>query len=254
MNSAYGCELSLVCPAFNESENIPELLAEWDGVLRATGRTYEMVLVDDESTDATPQRLQEAMRRYKCLRVLRMRKRSGQSAALAAGFAAARGQWIITSDGDLQNDPNDLPKLLELAIDFDMVCGWRTNRRDTWTKRFISRFANARRRRLLDDGVHDTGCGLKVMRRAVATRVLQFDGMHRFFPALAKIEGFTVTEVAVHHRPRSRGKSKYWIFNRFRKPIQDLQGVAWYRARRLQFTADELTPNVTKPSPISRAG
>jgi dolichol-phosphate mannosyltransferase len=248
------CDLSLVCPAFNEADNVLPLLTEWDAALRATGRTYEMIAVDDESTDATPQKFREGMALYPRLRVLRMRRRSGQSAALAAGFAAARGKWIITSDADLQNDPHDLPKMLALTSEFDMVCGWRRDRHDTWTKRITSRFANARRRKLLDDGIHDTGCGLKVFRREVANRVLRFDGMHRFLPALARIEGFSVTEVPVHHRPRTRGKSKYWIFNRFRKPIQDLNGVAWYRSRHLNPTADELSSERTQLPPVAQAG
>ena len=250
--SIHSCDLSLVCPAFNEAQNVPALLLEWDAALRATGRSYEMILVDDASSDATPQILRESLGTYARMRVLRMQRQSGQSSALAAGFVAARGDWIITSDADLQNDPADLPRMLELAGPYDMVCGWRKDRKDTWTKRLTSRFANARRRKLLDDGVHDSGCGLKVFRRAVAQRILKFDGMHRFFPALAKIEGFSVTEVPVHHRPRVRGKSKYWIFNRFRKPIEDLRGVAWFRARRLQIVAAEITETMTQP--IAKAG
>lgn len=182
-----------------------------------------------------------------------MVRRSGQSAALSAGFAAACGGWIITSDADLQNDPADLPKLLEQTHEFDMVCGWRKDRKDTWTKRLTSRLANARRRRYLDDGVHDTGCGLKVFRREIAERILQFDGMHRFFPALAKIEGFRVTEVPVHHRARSRVQSKYWIFNRFLKPIQDLRGVAWYRARHLDAVVQEVSLATHTVTPLARA-
>ena len=250
----FSCDLSLVCPAFNEAENLPQFLGEWDGVLRATGRSYEMIVVDDESNDATPRVLCAALGTYPRLRVLRMQKRSGQSAALAAGFATARGKWIVSSDSDLQNDPADLPKMLELTAEFDMVCGWRKDRRDTWTKRLTSRIANARRRKLLDDGVHDTGCGLKVFRREIAERILKFNGMHRFFPALAKIEGFTVTELPVQHRPRVRGQSKYWIFNRFLKPIQDLRGVAWFRARRLDYVVREVTELSAAPKPLARAG
>jgi glycosyltransferase involved in cell wall biosynthesis len=250
---SFRCELSLVCPALNEADNLAALLAEWNSALGGSGREYEMIVVDDASTDASREVLGELMQHYSSLRVLRMRRRSGQSAALAAGFATARGQFIVTSDADLQNDPADLGKLLELSYDFDMVCGWRKERRDPWTKRIVSRFANLRRRKLLDDGVHDTGCGLKVFRREVAERILHFDGMHRFLPALAKIEGFSVTEVAVNHRPRARGTSKYWIFNRFRKPIQDLQGVAWYRARRLTCAADELARRVEEVPTFARA-
>jgi glycosyltransferase involved in cell wall biosynthesis len=250
--STFPCELSLVCPAFNEAENLPSLLAEWDSVLHAIDRPYEMILVDDASTDATDRVLSGLLRTCRHLRVLRMQKQSGQSAALAAGFATARGKWIVTSDADLQNDPADLPRMLELTTEFDMVCGWRKDRKDTWTKRLTSRFANARRRKLLDDGVHDSGCGLKVFRREIAESILQFDGMHRFLPALAKIEGFAVTETPVHHRPRVCGESKYWIFNRFLKPIRDLRGVAWYRARRLHIVAEEIV--ATETQPLARAG
>ena len=250
--SVYGCDLSLVCPAFNEAENLPQLLTEWNGVLRATGLTYEMIVVDDGSSDGTPRVLCVARETYRRLRELRMPRRGGQSAALAAGFAAARGRWIVTSDADLQNDPTSLPRMLQLTNQFDMVCGWRKDRKDSWTKRLTSHIANTRRRKLLDDGVHDTGCGLKVFRREIAECILKFDGMHRFLPALAKIEGFTVTEIPVHHRPRLRGKSKYWIFNRFLKPIQDLRGVAWYRARRLQIAATEIS--ATETQPLAQAG
>lgn len=250
----YPCDLSLVCPAFNEADNLPKLLAEWQAALSSTGLPFEMIVVDDCSTDATPEVLRAAQQEYPVLRVLRQARRSGQSASLAAGFEAAHGQWIVTSDADLQNDPADLSRMLALTPRFDVVCGWRADRKDPWTKRLISRFANVRRRRALDDGVHDTGCGLKVLRRDAAERMIRFDGMHRFFPALAKIEGFSVTEVPVRHRPRKHGQSKYWLFNRFRKPIQDLRGVAWYRSRHLNYTAQEITARVSEAPPIARAG
>jgi glycosyltransferase involved in cell wall biosynthesis len=252
--SSYTRDLSLVCPAYNEAENIEQLLGEWDEALRATSRAYEMILVDDASTDHTPEIVQAAMLTYPRLRWIRMFYRSGQSAALAAGFDAARGQWLITSDADLQNNPVDLPRMLSLTEHFDMVCGWRRERKDPWTKRLTSWFANARRRKLLDDGVHDSGCGLKVFRREVADSVLRFHGMHRFLPALARIEGFSVAEVPVQHRPRVRGQSKYWIFNRFLGPIQDLRGVAWYRRRHLQYAAEEVTERARDGKSLSRAG
>lgn len=233
-------ELSLICPAYNEADNIEPLLAEWDAALRSCELSYEMILVDDASTDATSDRLRRSQRQYPALRVLRMARRSGQSAALLAGFDAARGRWLVTSDADLQNDPRDLPRMWLLAGEFDMVCGWRRDRRDPWLKRIVSRIANARRRRVLDDGVHDTGCGLKLFRREIARRVLRFHGMHRFLPALARIEGFSVTEVVVNHRPRVRAASKYTFWNRLRKPIEDLNGVAWYRDRHVQVEAIEI--------------
>lgn len=251
--AGFSCELSLVCPAFNEAENIEQLLAEWDAKLREVGSPYEMIVVNDGSTDSTPEVLRFACREFPNLRVLRLARRCGQSGALAAGFAAANGEWIVTSDADLQNDPADLPRMLALIGQFDMVCGWRKDRKDVWTKRVVSRFANARRRKLLNDGVHDSACGLKVFRREVADRILKFKGMHRFLPALAKIEGFRVAEIPVHHRPRVRGKSKYWIFNRFLKPIQDLRGVSWYRARHLAIEAQEITAVATETQSLARA-
>ena len=249
----YPFDLSLVCPAYNEQESLELLLKEWDDQLRSTSLSYEMILVDDGSTDSTPELMTHALRTYQTLRVLRMDRRSGQSSALVAGFRAARGCWIVTSDADLQNDPADLPKFLELTEAFDVVCGWRWDRKDSWTKRQISRFANASRRRLLDDDVHDTGCGMKLIHRNVVERILEFDGMHRFLPALAKIEGFRVAEVPVRHRPRIHGKSKYWIFNRFLRPIEDLRGVAWYRRRRLRYAPVEITNERRIVTPISKA-
>jgi glycosyltransferase involved in cell wall biosynthesis len=247
-------ELSLVCPAYNEADNIEPLLAEWDAALRACGARYEMIVVDDASTDATPERLRQARRCHAELRVLRMVRQSGQSAALLAGCETARGQWIVTSDADLQNDPHDLARMLPLSREFDMVCGWRRDRRDPWLKRIVSRVANARRRRVLDDAVHDTGCGLKLFRREIARRVLRFHGMHRFLPALARIEGFSVTEVVVNHRPRIRAASKYTFWNRLRKPIEDLRGVAWYRDRHIDAQAIEIDADaVPTTTPASEA-
>lgn len=233
-------DISLVCPAFNEADNLEPLLEEWDAVLASLRVPYEMIVVDDCSSDSTLNVLQSLMTRYESLRALRMTCRGGQSAALAAGFDAAQGRWIVTSDADLQNDPRDLPKMLEQAAGFDVVCGWRRDRRDPWIKRIVSRIANARRRRALNDGIQDTGCGLKLMRREVAQRVLRFNGMHRFFPALAQVEGFTVTEIPVNHRPRTRAASKYTFFNRLRKPIEDLRGVRWYRDRHIDTDAVEI--------------
>jgi glycosyltransferase involved in cell wall biosynthesis len=251
--SAPTCELSLVCPAFNEAENLPEVLAEWDAVLRQAGRLYEMIIVDDGSTDATADVLRESLCSYATLRVLRLQRRSGQSAALAAGLDAARGRWIITSDADLQNDPADLPRMLALCDRFDLVCGWRVQRQDTWMKRLISRIANAWRRRVLDDSMHDSGCGLKLLRRELAESVVKFDGMHRFLPALARMAGFRVTETSVAHRARRRGQSKYGVFNRLAKPIGDLRGVAWLRARRLSYVAAEQSRHDVESEHLARA-
>ncbi len=214
-----------------------------------------MIVVDDSSSDESAELLERLMGRYAQLRVVQLAERSGQSAALAAGFDAARGRLIVTADADLQNDPADLTRLLEMAEQYDLVCGWRRDRHDPLWKRLVSRIANARRRHVLDDGVHDTGCGLKLFRREVTERILRFDGMHRFFPALAQIEGFRIGEVPVRHRPRAGGRTKYHLFNRLRKPIGDLRGVAWYRSRKLRYVARELNrpAQLKQDSPPSRA-
>ena len=213
-------ELSLVCPAHNEAANIEPLVREWEEVLQRVGCSFEIILVDDGSTDDTFDRIRQLATDRPYLRGIRLASKSGQSAALVAGFQVARGRWIVTSDADLQNDPHDLPRLLRAAAEAELVCGWRRD---------------------LQDGVHDTGCGLKLIRRDLALRLLPFDGMHRFMPALARIEGYRVTEVVVNHRPRQRERSKYTFFNRLIKPIQDLRAIAWYRRRRVRYEiADQI--------------
>ena len=232
-------ELSLVCPAHNEAANIEPLVREWEAVLRATGKPFEIVLVDDGSNDGTFEIIRRLAAQRPYVRGLRLACKSGQSAALVAGFHAARGRWIVTSDADLQNDPHDLPKLLAAAAHAELVCGWRRDRKDPVWKKLVSRLANWWRSRRLEDGVHDTGCGLKLLRRDLALRLLPFDGMHRFMPALARIEGYRVAEVVVNHRPRQRERSKYTFLNRLVKPIQDLRAVAWYRERRIRYEVAE---------------
>ncbi len=234
-------ELSLVCPAHNEAANIEPLVREWEEVLQRVGCSFEIILVDDGSTDDTFDRIRQLATDRPYLRGIRLASKSGQSAALVAGFQVARGRWIVTSDADLQNDPHDLPRLLRAAAEAELVCGWRRDRKDPMWKRLVSRLANWWRNRKLQDGVHDTGCGLKLIRRDLALRLLPFDGMHRFMPALARIEGYRVTEVVVNHRPRQRERSKYTFFNRLIKPIQDLRAIAWYRRRRVRYEiADQI--------------
>jgi dolichol-phosphate mannosyltransferase len=230
---------SLVCPAYNERANIAPLVREWEAVFQQLRQPFEIILVDDGSTDGTFEEIRQLCQGRPYLVGVRLRHRCGQSAALLAGFHRARGEWIITSDADLQNDPGDLPRLLVWCDSADLICGWRRDRQDPLWKRWVSRLANWRRRRLLNDQVHDTGCGLKVLRRELAMKLLPFDGMHRFIPALAQIEGYRVAEVPVNHRPRQRERSKYTFWNRLIKPVQDLRGVAWYRARRIRYEVAE---------------
>jgi len=227
-------QLSIVVPVRNEADNILPLLAEIHAALEGLGE-FEVVYVDDGSTDATPQRLTEAMKRYPRLRVLAHRVSCGQSTALMTGMRAARSEWIVTLDGDGQNDPADIPKLLAArdgaAANLQLVVGYRKNRRDTSLKRLSSRIANGVRSRLLGDATPDTGCGLKVVARAVYLELPFFDHMHRFLPALVQRGGGATISVEVNHRPRTRGTSNYGLFDRLWVGIVDLVGVMWLRRR-----------------------
>ena len=229
-------QLSVVIPVRNEAENILPLLAEIDAALEGRGE-FEVVYVDDGSSDATPKVLAEAQGRYPRLRVLAHRESCGQSAALVTGFRAARGEWIATLDGDGQNDPADIPKLLaareEAPADARLwlVAGYRMKRQDTWLKRFSSRVANGVRSSLLGDATPDTGCGLKLILRSAVLELPVFDHMHRFLPALIQRNGGTTLSVEVNHRPRTRGTSNYGMFDRLWVGIVDLFGVMWLKRR-----------------------
>jgi dolichol-phosphate mannosyltransferase len=235
-------QLSIVVPVRNEADNILPLLAEIHAALDNRGE-FEVVYVDDGSTDATPQRLAEALVRYPRLRVLVHRISCGQSAALMTAVRAARGEWVATLDGDGQNDPADIPKLLAARdaaqpANLQLVAGYRKRRRDTWLKRMSSRIANGVRSRLLGDATPDTGCGLKLIARAACLELPFFDHMHRFLPALVQRNGGATIVVEVNHRPRTRGISNYGLFDRLWVGIVDLFGVMWLqrRARRPQVT------------------
>ncbi|WP_439815670.1 glycosyltransferase family 2 protein [Zavarzinia sp. CC-PAN008] len=221
--------LSVVIPVLNEQENVGPLLAEavaaLDGLV-----DFEVIYVDDGSTDATPERLLILLSEEPRLRVIRHSRRYGQSAAVHTGVRAARGAWIATLDGDRQNDPADLPRLVRLAAGDappGLLAGERVNRRDTIVKRVSSRLANFVRRAMLNDGTRDTGCGLKVFRRDLFLELPYFDHMHRFLPALAQRAGGTVRPVPVGHRHRTAGRSKYGTLDRLIVSLSDLLGVAW---------------------------
>jgi len=232
--------LSIVVPVRNEADNILPLLAEIHAALEGGG-DFEVVYVDDGSRDATRERLADAMRRFPRLRVLAHRESCGQSAALMTGMRAARGEWIATLDGDGQNDPADIPKLLAARdaearrgshpSNLQLVAGYRKTRRDTWLKRLSSRIANGVRSRLLGDATPDTGCGLKLIARQTCLELPYFDHMHRFLPALVQRNGGATISVAVNHRPRTRGASNYGLFDRLWVGIVDLAGVMWLRRR-----------------------
>jgi len=236
-------QLSVVVPVFNERDNIPPLLAEIAAALR--GRAdFEIVYVDDASKDDSLDVLQQAKARYPELRVIKHIAQSGQSTAIRSGVKAARGEWIATLDGDGQNDPADIPKLLAMREEsppaIKLFAGWRVDRKDTASKRFGSRFANGLRRRLLRDDTPDTGCGIKLFERAAFLDLPYFDHMHRYLPALMQRAGWQVKSVPVHHRPRSAGISKYNNLGRALVGIADLRGVAWLIKRSKRTATEEL--------------
>jgi dolichol-phosphate mannosyltransferase len=229
-------QVSVVVPVCNERDNVLPLAREIHEALAGRYR-HETIFVDDGSADGTD----EAVRAARAdgmpqVRLIRHSVRSGQSAAVATGVRAARAPWIATLDGDGQNDPADIPKLLDAARGVGtsrlrLVMGNRTTRRDTWLRRLSSRVANGVRGGLLRDGTPDTGCGIKVFDRAVFLDMPRFDHMHRFMPALFQREGYEVLSVPVNHRERTRGKSKYGLHDRLWVGIVDLFGMMWLIGR-----------------------
>lgn len=227
-------QVSVIVPLYNEEENVAELQAQLEAAL--AGFTHELVFVDDGSTDATAANVKTSP----SVRLLRFRKNAGQSAAMYAGIHAAEGDVIVMIDGDLQNDPADIPALVnKLNEGHDLVCGYRAKRKDTAFKRLQSRIANAVRSRFIGDGVRDTGCSLKAMRRDCRTALVPFNGMHRFIPAFIRHAGFRITEVPVNHRPRIHGVSKYNFANRAWRATKDMFGVSWLLSRRVRFEVIE---------------
>jgi len=236
---------SVVIPCFNEADNIAKLVAEVAAAAAHLSEGYEIVLVDDASSDHTLATLRDLKPRYPMLRILHHLLNRGQSAALCTGVEAARGHWIATLDGDGQNDPADIPALMTAALRLapehadPIVCGHRTRRRDSWVRRLSSRVANRVRARVLGDDTPDTGCGLKVFRRETFMRLPHFNHMHRFLPALVQRAGGCAVSVPVNHRPRLHGVSKYGIGNRLWVGIVDLFGVSWLITRRFRQSRSE---------------
>ncbi len=232
-------EISVVVPAYNERENIVPLFDELREALARTGRSHEIVLVDDGSRDGTAEWLvREAARDPKVVCVL-LAGNHGQSAAIAAGLRRARGAVIVTLDADLQNDPGDLPQLLAALESADVVSGVRSRRQDDWLRRVSSRIANGVRRRVLGDPITDIGCSFKAYRREALEGIPMFAGAHRFLPALCMFRGARLVEVSISHRPRRHGVSKYGVSNRLWRGIYDLIGVRWLKSRMLRYQERE---------------
>jgi dolichol-phosphate mannosyltransferase len=191
--------------------------------------------VDDGSEDNTAHVLRELAAKHPEVRIIRFRHNAGQSAALDAGFKQARGPVVVTLDADLQNDPRDMPRLLEMLKDYDVVCGIRQGRQDTWLRRLSSRFANGFRRRVLHDDIVDIGCSLRAYRGHCLASIKLYNGMHRFLPVLLQLEGFRIGQVPVRHHPRQHGQSKYNMRNRAWRALMDLLAVRWMQNRQLRY-------------------
>jgi len=224
-----------VIPVLDEAENVEPLLEEIRSVLDGIAAPAEILFVDDGSTDGTAARL-SSLADGEHVRLIRHHRRCGKSAALLTGIRAAQSPWIVTMDGDRQNDPRDVPRLIAVAESGGgpapaLVAGLRAKRRDSWARRFASRFANGLRKSLLGDDCPDTACGLKLMRRDVFLALPYFDGLHRFLPALVQIHGHRVAFLPVNDRPRERGQSKYGNLSRAVVGLADLLGVMWLRLR-----------------------
>jgi dolichol-phosphate mannosyltransferase len=230
---ASSVELSIVVPLYNESENVLPLARRIFEVFAQDRRPLELVLVDDGSTDATWQQILAARQIDGRVRAVRHLTRSGQSAALWTGCRAARAPVVCTLDGDLQNDPADLPEMIKALGDCDLVCGVRTQRQDGSLRRLSAIVARWARRAVLGVDFQDTGCNLRVFKRPLLQKLFPFDGLHRFMPILAHHAGAIVREMPVSHKPRVAGKSKYGICNRLGRGILDLAAMAWYRRRQI---------------------
>ena len=233
--------LSLVVPAYNEQEVVPALLERVEPALQQTQKSFEMIVVDDGSTDQTPQMLKEAMTTRPWLRVIRMGRNGGQSAAFDAGFKAARGEIIATIDADLQNDPEEIPRLLPMLEGYDMITGWRAKRKDTRFRRFQTKAANRIRNWISQETIQDSASSLKLYKRQCLEGIMLYKGMHRFMPTLVKMRGYKVLETPVKHSPRFAGTAKYGFRNRAWRAFCDLLAVRWMKTHYLHYQATEVS-------------
>ncbi len=225
-------DITVVIPVFNEEENLAPLWQELQGYLDKTGKGWEVLFINDASTDSSPRLLDQMAAGDSRIRVIHHKINSGESAGQATGFRFAKGDLVITMDADQQNDPADIPAMLEaLTPQIDCVCGVRRIRQDDWVKRFSSRTANRFRNTITGDRISDAGCTYRVVRRSAVQEVPVFNGMHRFLPTLLRAQGYQVVELLVNHRPRVKGVSKYGVGNRLWRGIRDCFAMRWYQRR-----------------------
>ena len=232
-------DISVVVPVYNEEENLPVLIPQIAEVLKPLGKTYEMIFVDDGSKDHSRRLLKEMALQYPQIRILGFKKNCGETAAGAAGIKEARGGIVITIDADLQNDPKDIPSMLDYLKEYDMVTGWRQKREDSWVKRITSRMANRIRNSLSGEEIQDSGCTFRAYKRECLQNLKLYKGMHRFIPTLVKMEGYRVIEIPIAHHPRKFGVSKYTTWNRMWRAFIDLLAVKWMKSRHIHYEIEE---------------
>jgi len=234
-------DVSLIVPVYNEEGSLPVLWPEILEVLEGTGLTFEVIFVDDGSRDRSAEIVRGFHERDPRARLVRLKANAGQTAATDAGFKSVRGRWVVVMDGDLQNDPHDIPGLLKHLDQWDAVTGWRVNRGDgdSWVRRASSRIANGIRNKLSDESIHDSGCAFRAYRRECLRDLVLYKGLHRFVPTLLKMRGYRVLEVPINHRPRRYGESKYGIGNRAWSAFKDLLAVRWMQDRMLRYEIAE---------------
>jgi glycosyltransferase involved in cell wall biosynthesis len=234
-------DLSVVIPVYNEEESLPPLWEELRGVLGSLGLTFEVVFVDDGSRDRSAEVIRAFREADRRVRLVRLKVNAGETAATDAGFKSARGRLVVTMDADLQNDPHDIPGLLARLDHADAVTGWRVNRQagDSLVRRISSRVANRVRNVLSEETIQDSGCTFRAFRRECLRGLALYRGFHRFIPTLLRMRGYRVIEVAVNHRPRRFGRSKYGIGNRVFVAFADLLAVRWMKSRLLNYEVAE---------------
>ena len=240
--SEQSVDISVLAPAYNERECLAELCQTLNQTLGSMNRSYEIIIVDDGSTDDSLAILRGLKGQIRALRVLAMSKRSGQTAAMEAGFLAARGKYVVTIDADLQNDPADIPAMIEVldADKADMVTGYRHKRQDNLLRKISTRIANGVRNWLLQETIADSACALKAYKREIIPKLKLFNSLHRFLTTIARMNGFRVLEIPVNHRPRTRGKAKYGLWNRVFQSLRAAFAVRWMQRHILLYDVKEL--------------
>jgi glycosyltransferase involved in cell wall biosynthesis len=228
-------KISVIAPVYNEEENISRFIDSVKKAVKKQFTDYEIILINDGSTDNSRQILDEEAEKNSSVKVYHFTKNNGQTAALAAGFEMCTGDLVVTMDSDLQTDPEDIYILLPYLKDYQMINGRRASREDGFAKKIQSKIGNGMRNWITDDNIQDTGCPLKLMKKEVAKSYKLFEGMHRFLPTLARLNGFKVTEVPVRHYDREYGVSKYNAFNRMFKGLKDAFAVRWMKSRMLNY-------------------